>query len=75
MFRTMHNAFICGNMEYLEFWNIQNLSKIAIQNSEPWRINNPGIFITLTYLQPDTYSEPSLRFQMEWFAKIVKSYN
>ena len=30
---------------------------------------------TLTYLKPDTYSEPSQRFKTELFAKIVKNYN
>ena len=30
---------------------------------------------TLKYLESNTYSEPSQRFEMEYFAKIVKSYN
>ena len=29
----------------------------------------------LTYLKPDTYSKPSQRFKIEFFVKIVKSYN
>ena len=37
--------------------------------------DNPEIFRTLTYLKLDTYSEPSQRFKMECFAKIVKSHN
>ena len=45
-------------------------------------IKNPVIFMKIykyslirTYLKPDTYSEPSQRFEMECFAKIVKNYN
>ena len=41
-------------------------------------IQNPdssGIFRTLTYLKLDTYSEPSQRFKIECFAKIILSYN
>ena len=30
---------------------------------------------TLIYLKPDTNSEPSQRFNMEFFAKIVKNHN
>ena len=33
------------------------------------------MFRTLIYLKPDTYSEPSQRFKIEFFAKIVKNYN
>ena len=51
-------------------------------NRIPTRIQYPAIkftnlqlFWTLTYLKPTTYSEPSQRFKMEFFAKIVKSYN
>ena len=44
-------------------------------NSEPWHIDNPGLFRTLTYLKPHTYVEPSQRCKIECFAKIVKSYN
>ena len=44
-------------------------------NSEPWHIGNPGILRTLTHLKPDLYSQPSQKFKMECFAKIVKSYN
>ena len=36
---------------------------------------NLQIFRTLTYLNPNTYGEPSERFKMESFAKIVKNYN
>ena len=28
-----------------------------------------------SHLKPDTYAEPSQKFKMEFFAKIVKSYN
>ena len=35
---------------------------------------NPGILTILEYLKSDTYSEPSQRFKMECFAKIVKCY-
>ena len=44
-------------------------------NSKPWHIDNPGIFKTMVYLKPDTYSESSQRFKMDCFAKIVKGYN
>ena len=40
-----------------------------------WHIDNPGIIRILTYLKPDRYSEPSQRFKMERFVKIIKSYN
>ena len=43
-------------------------------NSELWDIDNPGIFRTLKYLKPDTYSELSERFNIGCFAEIVKSY-
>ena len=36
---------------------------------EPQHIDSRG------YLKPERYSEPSQRFQMECFEKIVKSYN
>ena len=32
-------------------------------NSEPWHIENHGLFRTLTYLKPNTYSEPFQRFK------------
>ena len=33
------------------------------------------IFINLTYLKPNTYSESSQRFKMKFFGKRVKHYN
>ena len=29
----------------------------------------------MTYLKPDTYSEPSQRFKVEFFCKILKKFN
>ena len=44
--------------------------------SEPSHIyENLRMFRTLTYIKPDTCSEPYQRFKTEFFAKIVKSYN
>ena len=43
--------------------------------SERCHIDSFGIFRTLTYFKPDIYSEPSQRFKMECFAKIVTRYN
>ena len=65
MFKTLCNACICRNLAYSEFWNIQNPSIIASRR----------IFRTLSYLKPDIYPEPSQRFKMAFFAKIVKNYN
>ena len=53
---------------------IQNLF-LFTKIRKPRYFDNPGIFRTLTYLKPYTYSEPSERFKMECFEKIVKSYN
>ena len=44
-------------------------------NSEPWHIDNLGIFRSLTYLKSDTYSEISQSFKMECFVKTIKRYN
>ena len=44
-----------------------------LENSEPWHIVNPRIFRTLTYLNPDTYLEPSQRFKMECLGKQLKT--
>ena len=35
----------------------------------------PEIFRALTNSKPDSYSEPSQKLKMAYFAKIVKSYN
>ena len=44
--------------------------------SEPCHIyESLRIFRAMTYLKPGTYSEPSQRFKMEFFEKIVKNYN
>ena len=54
--------------------------------SEPWYIQNPGIFRTLVYseswyiqnpgiFRTLVYSEPCQTSMMEHFAKIVKGYN
>ena len=42
-------------------------------NSESQHVVNSGIFKTLTYLKPTTYSERSRRFKMECFGKAIKS--
>ena len=51
-------------------------------NDIPTHIQNPVILRKiyeyselLTYLKSDTYSEPSQRLKIEFFAKIVKKYN
>ena len=35
---------------------------------------NPGILTILEYSEPSTYSEPSQRFKVEYFVRIVKAY-
>ena len=32
--------------------------------AEPWHIDNPGIFRTLSGVKPDTYSEPPQSFKI-----------
>ena len=34
-----------------------------------------SFILLLTYLKPDTYSEPSQKFKMDCFAKQAKRYN
>ena len=72
--RTLCNAWICRNLAYSESWNIQNPYIIAFRcNSQPTHIyKNLQIFRTLTYLKPDTYSEPYQRFKIELLPGIVK---
>ena len=46
---------------------------------EPFHNCTPVLFMkilfrSLRYLKPDTCSEPSQRFKIEFFAKIVKDY-
>ena len=59
--------------------HIENPARFrTLSNSEFWHIYTYlklRILATLTYLKPDTHSEPSQRFNMEFFAKIVKSCN
>ena len=65
---TLHNACICLKLTYSKLFHNCILS----------HIQNPVIFTKihkLTYLKPDTYLEPSQRFKMEFFGKIVKNYN
>ena len=44
-------------------------------NSEPWHTESLGYSENQIYLKLDTYSEPSQKFKMVYFAKIIKSYN
>ena len=73
IFKTLCNACIFRNLAYLEFWNIQNS-----YNYIPKYIQNPVIFTKIyeysqnSDIKPDTYSESSQRFNMEFFAKIFK---
>ena len=65
---TLYNACICIKLTYSKLFHNCILS----------HIQNPVIFTKihkLTCLKPDTYLEPSQRFKMEFFAKIVKNYN
>ena len=77
IFKTLCNACIFRNLAYLEFWKIQNS-----YNYIPKYIQNPVIFRKIyeysqnsDIIKPDTYSESSQRFNMEFFAKIFKYYN
>ena len=74
IFRTLCNAYIHKNLAYSESWNIQNPSIVASRRIlRTCRINkNLRISRTLTHLKCDTYSEPSQRFKIEFFAKINK---
>ena len=67
----MQKPEIFGIMEHSEPFH--NYIQTHIQN--PAIQENLQIFRTLTYLKPDTYAEPSQRFKMEFFSKIVKNYN
>ena len=67
----MQKPEIFGIMEYSEPFH--NYIQTYIQN--PVIHKNLPTFRTLTYLKPDTYAEPSQRFKMEFFSKIVKNYN
>ena len=85
----MQKFGIFGILEYLESFNncipthIQNpviftkMGKLCVtlEIQNPRNTDNPGVFKALVHLKPNTYSEPSQRFKMECFAKIVKSYN
>ena len=76
IFRTLDKACIRKNLAYSESWNIQNPSLNASQRifrTLP-QLRKFMIFETLTYLKPNTYSEPSQKFTMDFFAKIVKNY-
>ena len=75
IFRTLCNACIHRNVAYSESWNIQNTSIIAYRRITIHIYENLRIFKTLTCLKPETYSELSKKFKMEFFAKIVKNDN
>ena len=78
IFRALCNACICRNLPYSESWNIQSPSIITYRRifKKNGHINeNIRIFSSLTYLKPDTYSEPSQRFNIEFFAKIVRKHH
>ena len=64
-------------LKYSEPWHIYKNRSTLYNHRNPkhWHIDLCGIFRTLKYLKPNTYSELSKRFKMECFAKIVKSYN
>ena len=65
----MQKPGILGILEYSE----------PFHNCIPKHIQNPVIstkifeYSELTYLEPNTYLEPSQRFKMEFFARIVKN--
>ena len=62
IFRTFCNPRMYRNSAYLEWETLCNPG-----NWEPWHIVNSGIFRTLTYLKPGTYSEALQRFKMGCF--------
>ena len=76
IFRILSNACLCRNMSSFHSWNIQNSSIIASQLIfiTLW-YENLRIFRTMTNLKSNTYLEPSQRFTIEFFEKIVKNYN
>ena len=65
------------NLAYSESWYIRSLPLLHPGTCpELCHIyENLRIFRTLIYLKPDTYLEPSQRYKMGFFAKIVKNYN
>ena len=67
----------CEKLAYAEtgIFKILEYSEPDIYSETCYIYENLRIFRTLTYLKSVTYSEPSQRFRMEYFAKIVKDYN
>ena len=67
----MQKPHILGILEYLEPFH-----NYILTYSDPCHTyDNLRIFRTLTYFKPGTNAEPSQRFKMKFFAKIVKNYN
>ena len=83
----MRKPGIFETLEYSELFynciptNTQNpiiltkMGKPCVTLEEPWDSGNPRTFRALIYLKSETYSEPSKRFKMECFTKVVESYN
>ena len=67
----MQKPDILGILEYLEPFH----NYIPTYSDPCHTYDNLRIFRTLTYFKPGTYAEPSQRFKMKFFAKIVKNYN
>ena len=82
IFRHIHNLAQLLHMQKPGILEILEYSEL-FDNCFATHLQNPTIFTeiyavcrTLTYLKPDTYSEPSQRFKMiKFFAKILKNYN
>ena len=69
-------------LAYAETWHTRNpgifrtlpfASQLIFRTLLCHIYENLRILRTLTYLKPDTYAEPSQKFKMKFFAKIVKS--
>ena len=68
----------CATLTYAETWHTRNpgtcitlpLLHLNVYSELCYINENLRIFRTLTYLKPNTYSEPSQRFKIEFFGKI-----
>ena len=71
----------CATLTYAETWHTRNpgtcitlpLLHLNVYSELCYINENLRIFRTLTYLKPNTYSEPSQRFKIEFFGKIVET--
>ena len=75
--QNLVQCFQCRNLPYSESWHIHNPSIIASRCifRTFHMLKDLRIFRTVTYLKSGTYSEPSQKLKIAFFAKIVKNCN